>query len=195
MNLWVLRIARFTTAAAIISAMPADPLNTDVDPSPAPRRRHWLQYSLRSAMLFVAIICCVVAWLRYHAEQQRRAAARIRALQEYADSCQERYEKIQALNAVSAIGGEVENFAASERDLWKARAELALAGGDKALAVADLKKALKSAIGCRDAIKISPSSRPLSGPYLADEHQAWAAVYEIKLRLVDLSPDALDGAR
>jgi hypothetical protein len=178
-----------------MSAMSAHPLDTDVDPGPTPRRRRWLQFSLRSAMVFITVVCCVIAWLIYRAEQQRRTAARIRALQEYADACQERYEKIQALYVVNAKGGEADNFAASERDLWKARAEIALIQGDKLLAIANLQKALKAAELCRAARTNHLAGYFKMDNFLADVHEASAAICEIKLKLAELSPEALDGAK
>lgn len=174
--------------------MPVHPLYAGTDPRPTPSRRHWLLLGLGSGLVLIIIICSISARLAYRAEQQRRAAARIPVLQEYADWCQERHEKIHALFNVNAKGGEADNDAASERDLWKARAELALAEGDRRVAIADLKAALKSAIECRNSETNSFSPRPWYGPFLSDEHEASATICEIKLKLVELSPEALDEA-
>ncbi len=162
---------------------------SDMDREATPgTRRRLFQFSLRSLLIAVTIVGVISGWLIHRDRQQRRNAAKIRALEAFADGCAQTYSKVKAQAGVNAKGGEADALAESEREMWLSAAELSLARGDSEQAVIELRKALKAADDC---IAFTPVD--LGPPVdfeairVANEKRC-----QIELKLADLSPGTLE---
>ncbi len=71
--------------------MQSEPVKAD----PPKRKRHWFQFSLRSLMIFTAIVAVVFGWLGSKFEQKRRQRAAAAAIIKNAGSVSYDYERVK----------------------------------------------------------------------------------------------------
>jgi hypothetical protein len=160
------------------------------DSSISPRKRRGWRYSLRALLVVVTLAAMTCGWVRYRVVEQRRHAARIAAIQTYADHCKETYRKVDALAKANASGSEDFEYDASEYHF--ATAELALENSDTPTAIDELKEALRFAEGF-----VRENQVNMGGPGPDDEHihRAFSQRLKIQLRLAELSPESIDAIR
>lgn len=162
------------------------------EPPIGPRKRRGWRYSLRALMVVVTLLAGICAWVRYHMAEQRRQTATIRAMQPYVDACHEIYLKTDALAKADAQGSEDLDWYGSEASY--AKAELELAKGDKDAAVQELRNSLRFAYRFVLDTSVSMGESHIQTIF---ERSRMAASQRMKveLKLIELSPDAIDDVR